>query len=289
MANLQIELEKQLLTIKNQELIASGDSNFDSCTFIFDELWDGFTKTAVFYQDKSNAQYTVLESDDTCMIPTAAMARAGRMYIGVFGIKDTAVVTSTLATVDIMEGAISGDTVSTEPTDDVFLAIIAQYQRIAGLMGSYNTMAEELRQECTALMQKVDGSITEQNEILQTLGAFDVIALEYRMSAMEMTLSGYESQIQSEVEKMDNLLTEIRESAFLIRDAEVGFNDDLECIMEDERVTKDSIVNAYFDAISVESALNVAIYVESFDGYIRFSTTTKFKETLNCTIEVRRY
>lgn len=289
MANLQIELEKQLLTIKNQELIASGDSNFDSCTFIFDELWEGFTKTAVFYQNKSNVQYTVLESDDTCMIPTAAMARAGRMYIGVFGIKDTAVVTSTLATIDIMEGAISGDTVSTEPTDDVFLAIIAQYQRIASLMSSYNTMAEELRQECSALMQTVDDSINEQNKILQTLGAFDVIELEYRMSAMEMTLSGYGAQIQSEVETMDNLLTEIRNSAFLIRDVEVEFNDDLECIIEDERVTEDSIVNAYFDAISVESALNVAIYVESFDGYIRFSTTTKFKETLNCTIEVRRY
>lgn len=289
MANLQIELEKQLLTIKNQELIASGDSNFDSCTFTFDESWDGFTKTAVFYQDKSNVQYTVLESDDTCMIPTAAMARAGRMYIGVFGIKDTAVVTSTLATVDIMEGAISGDTVSTEPTDDVFLAIIAQYQRIASLMGSYNDMAEELRKECTDLMQEVNDSITRQNEILQTLGAFGVIELEYRMSAMEMTLSGYGAQIQSEVETMDNLLTEIRNSAYLIRDVEVEFNDDLECIIEDERVTKDSIVNAYFDAISVESALNVAIYVESFDGYIRFSTTTKFKETLNCTIEVRRY
>lgn len=289
MANLQIELEKQLLTIKNQELIASGDSNFDSCTFTFDELWDGFTKTAVFYQDKSNVQYTVLESDDTCMIPTAAMARAGRMYIGVFGIKDTAVVTSTLATVDIMEGAISGDTVSTEPTDDVFLAIIAQYQRIASLMGSYNNMAEELRQECTALMQQVEDSITEQNEILQTLGAFDVIELEYRMSAMELTLSGYGEQITSEVKTMDELLTEIRNSSFLIRDVEVEFNDDLECIIEDERVTESSIVNAYFDAISVESALNVAIYVESFDGYIRFSTTTKFKETLNCTIEVRRY
>lgn len=289
MANLQIELEKQLLKIKNQELIASGDSNFDSCTFTFDELWNGFTKTAVFYQDKSNVQYTVLESDNTCMIPTAAMARAGRMYIGVFGIKDTAVLSSTLATIDIMEGAISGDTVSTEPTDDVFLAIIAQYQRIASLMGSYNNMAEELKQECTALMQQVEASITEQNAILQTLGAFDVTELEYRMSAMEITLAGYGEQIASEVQTMDNLLTEIRNSAFIIRDVEVEFNDDLECIIDDERVTEDSIVNAYFDAISVESALNVAIYVESFDGYIRFSTTTKFKETLNCTIEVRRY
>ena len=79
MAQIQILLEKQLLTIQNTEIIASGDSNFDSCKFAFDDSWDGFTKTAVFYQDKSNVQYAVLSNDDTCIIPAAAMARAGRM------------------------------------------------------------------------------------------------------------------------------------------------------------------------------------------------------------------
>ena len=88
------------------EIIASGDSNFDSCEFTFDKTWDGFVKTAVFYQEKTNVQYVVLGNDDTCMIPAAAMAKAKRMYIGVFGIKGTAVITSTLGTIDIIEGAI---------------------------------------------------------------------------------------------------------------------------------------------------------------------------------------
>ena len=157
MAQIKLLLEKQLLTIQNQEIIASGDSNFDSCKFIFDESWDGFTKTGVFYQDQANVQYAVLGNDDTCMIPAAAMARAGRMYIGVFGIKDTAVVTSTLCTIDIKEGAISGGNVSTEPTDDVFLAIIAQYQRIADLMGQYEKTAAQF-----------NTVMTEQNNILET-------------------------------------------------------------------------------------------------------------------------
>lgn len=108
MAQIKLLLAKQLLIIQNAEIIASGDSNFDSCKFLFDETWEGFTKTGVFYQDKTNVQYAVLGSDDTCMIPAAAMAKAGRMYIGVFGIKDTAVVTSTLVNIDIKEGAISG-------------------------------------------------------------------------------------------------------------------------------------------------------------------------------------
>ncbi len=282
MAELHIELEKQLLTLKDQEIISSGNSNFDHCVFIFDNSWSGFVKTAVFYQDKRNVQYMVLDNDNACMIPAAAMTKAGRMYIGVFGIKDTTVLTSSLAYIDIVEGAISGDAVSTEPTDDVFLAIIAQYQRISNQMNDYNRNVEALRSECTELMQEVRDAVSYQDEILQSLSAFDVIELELRMSNMEMTLDGYGDRINSTLDRIEN-------SAFLIRDVEVMFDDDMQCIINDERVTEESVVNVYFDAISVESVLHVAVYVESFSGYVKFSTTTKFSESLRCTIEVRRY
>ena len=52
MAQIEIKLEKQLLTIQNREVISSGDVNYDSCRFEFDESWEGYIKTAVFYQEK---------------------------------------------------------------------------------------------------------------------------------------------------------------------------------------------------------------------------------------------
>ncbi len=52
MANLDMVLEKQLLTLRNREIISSGDVNVDSCRFVFDGEWEGYTKTAVFYQDR---------------------------------------------------------------------------------------------------------------------------------------------------------------------------------------------------------------------------------------------
>ena len=52
MAQIRLVLEKQLLTIQNREIISSGDSNYDTCILTFDKSWEGFTKTAVFYQDK---------------------------------------------------------------------------------------------------------------------------------------------------------------------------------------------------------------------------------------------
>lgn len=266
MARLQIELEKQLMTLKNQEIIASGDSNFDSCIFAFDASWNGFVKTAVFYQDKANVQYVVLENDNTCMVPAAAMARAGRMYIGVFGIKDTAVLTSTLVTVDIKEGAISGDTVSTEPTDDVFLAIIAQYQRIAEMMRKYEETAAQFIE-----------TIEEQNRILETLNAFDVMELNERLDTIEERMISY-----------TNLAQELIDREIIIRDVSIQFVEGV-CDIENEAITEDSLCDLYFDEYSYEIAANALIMVSSYDGYARITSSVNIAEKLKANLLIRRY
>lgn len=266
MAKLYFELEKQLLTLKNQEIIASGDSNFDSGEFVFDQSWDGFVKTAVFYQDKNNAQYVVLENDDSCVIPAAAMAKAGRMYIGVFGIKDTAVVTSTLVAVDIMKGAISGDTVSTEPTDDVFLAIIAQYQRIAELMRQYEETAEQFNL-----------NIREQNEILETLNAFDVTEIAERLDMIEDRMISY-----------NNLAQALIDREVIVRDVPVKFVDGV-CEIENGLVTAGSLCDVYFDEYSYELAAHALIMVSSYDGYIKITTSKDIDEELKADILIRGY
>lgn len=278
MAQINVLLEKQLLTIQDREVISSGDANYDMCLFTFDSTWEGFTKTAVFYQDKASVQYAVLGSDGACTVPAAAMAREGKMYIGVFGIKDSAVLTSTLDTIEIERGAISGDNVSTEPTDDVFLAIISKYQSILDNIASQNAKLDE----ANAILQA-------QMELLEKVNAFEIEPLEQRLSAMEITLGRYGETISEEHEKVESMLTRIQDSSFLIRDVQVQFDEDNEYRLEDGRVDEGCIVNAYFDVISAESILGSVIYVESFDGYILFSTTTRPKEPLNCTIEVRRY
>ncbi|MBD5550486.1 MAG: hypothetical protein HDQ96_04820 [Lachnospiraceae bacterium] len=265
MAQIKLLLEKQLLTIQNQEIISSGDSNFDSCKFTFDESWDGFTKTGVFYQDKANVQYAVLGKDDTCVIPAAAMARAGRMYIGVFGIKDTAVVTSTLEFIDIKEGAISGDNVSTEPTDDVFLAIVAQYQRIADLMYKYETTAAQF-----------NATMAEQNSILETLNAFDVEEISRKLDLIEDRMINY-----------TNLAKEIQEREIIIRDVPVKFVNKV-CRIENDAITVDSLCDVYFDEYSFEIASNALIMPVSYDGYIELTSSIDIADELTANILVRR-
>ncbi|GFI18883.1 hypothetical protein IMSAG249_02237 [Lachnospiraceae bacterium] len=265
MAQINILLEKQLLTIQNMEIIASGDSNFDSCEFTFDKTWDGFVKTAVFYQEKTNVQYVVLGNDDTCMIPAAAMAKAKRMYIGVFGIKGTAVITSTLGTVDIREGAISGGNISTEPADDVFLAIIAQYQRIVEMMAQYESTAEQFNIQ-----------MAEQNRILETLNAFDVVEIRQQLDIIEERMISY-----------TDLANEIMSREIVIRDVPVKFIDKV-CRVENEVITAESLCDVYFDEFSYETAAKALILPVSFDGYIELTSSIDITEELNASILIRR-
>ena len=108
MAQIEIKLEKQLLTIQNREVISSGDVNYDSCRFEFDESWEGYIKTAVFYQEKQKVYYAVLDKEDKCFIPAPAMAKASPLYIGVFGVKGNKILTSSMDSIPIVEGAVSG-------------------------------------------------------------------------------------------------------------------------------------------------------------------------------------
>lgn len=278
MAVLNLKLKEQLLELQNEEILASGGVKVDRCSFIFDEAWDGYTCTGVFYQDKNSVQYAVLENDNSCEIPPAARAKEGRMYIGVFGTKGSKILTSTLVFVDINEGSISGENVSTEPTDDVFVAIIAQYQAIMDMVAEQNLKLEEANQ-----------ILKEQTELLEKLNVFEVEALENRMSKMEMTLDGYGRVIAEEHQAVNDKLQEIEDKSFLIKNVNVVFDENNQFRLDDERITEESVVNAYFGVIEVEDLLKNNIYVESFNGYVLFTAGAAIEGSHICTLEVRGY
>ncbi len=266
MAQINILLEKQLLTIQNREIIASGDSNYDSCVFTFDETWEGFAKTAVFYQDKTSVQYAVLDKDDRCIIPSAAMNKEGKMYIGVFGIKETAVLTSTLEYIEIAEGSISGDNISTEPTDDVFLSIIAQYQRVIEMMRKYEIAAGE-----------INTHIVEQNKLLETLNAFDVTEIKQQLELIEDRMLSY-----------SNIAKEVLERELLLRDVIIKFTNRV-CIIRNEYITETSLCDVYFDEYSYEIASNILITAVTFNGYMELTSSGDINEELIANILIRRY
>lgn len=284
MAQIEIILEKQLLTIQNREVISSGDINYDSCRFTFDEAWTDYIKTAVFYQNRKQIYYAVLDKENKCFIPAPALAKASPLYIGVFGVRGNKVITSTMDSISIVEGAVSGTELDLEPSDTVFAALVAYYQVILDTVAEQNAILERANAEYAEAYKVLE----DQNAWLRELGAFEIEPLENRMSDMEITLAGYGEVIKAEKEAVDQTLDQIRAQSFVLRNITVELDENNEFRIDDERVNGNCLCTAYFDAIHVEQTIGHAVFVESHDGYIKIISTTKFSEPLICTIEVRR-
>ena len=266
METLKIQVKGQLLTVLTQDIIASGDINIDRCEFSFNKDWQGYVKTGVFYQDKSNVQYAVLDEDNTCVIPAAAMAKEGDLHIGVFGINGPALLTSTVGIHFIKEGAISGADISTDPSDDVFLAIIAQYQRIAELMHKYQETAQQFINE-----------MNKQNKILETLNAFDVVEIKERLDIIEGKIIEYNDQVKHLIDR-----------EIIIRDVPIRFVDGV-CEIQNDIITSKSLCDVYFDEYSFEYASKSLILVSSYDGYICITSSVPIDEDLTASILIRGY
>lgn len=85
----RLEIEKDTYT-------TGGSVNYDSCSFVFDNTWDGFTKTAVFGFGSSD--YTRVDLDDNeCKIPAICIQDEGLIKIGVYGVNSEGVVVTTNA------------------------------------------------------------------------------------------------------------------------------------------------------------------------------------------------
>lgn len=91
---IKLAVEGNRLKITEDSITTGGSMNYDRCEFTFDEGWEGFTKTAVFSNDGAE-NYRVAIENNTCIIPSPCIERAGILQIGVFGIGDDDIVITT--------------------------------------------------------------------------------------------------------------------------------------------------------------------------------------------------
>ena len=119
----------QTIQLVNLPLIASGSEGAISIECDFDELWDGYGKTAVFYRDKSEV-YHVLLVGDAVTVPAEVLTDEGFFYFGIFGKADNTRTTEMLR-VTVKQGAITAATAEpAEPTPDIYMQLMANYGRM---------------------------------------------------------------------------------------------------------------------------------------------------------------
>lgn len=127
---IKAQVEDQNLIITNLPKLASGGYNETVVEFTFGPLWDGFTKTAVFYTDKSRVYYIFIE-DDKAVVPHEVLANEGILHFGVFGYSTDQARTTEVVRLAVVEGAITDTTaIHLDPTPDVYQQMVLIAARI---------------------------------------------------------------------------------------------------------------------------------------------------------------
>lgn len=128
MTTIKLKVIDENIEFTSSPPVYSGDVNTISTLFEFGENWEGFTKTAVFYREIENPYRQVLK-DDECFVPHEVMMTAGRIYIGVFGVKDDKVKTSEVVFYDIGTGVMTFGSIP-EPSDEIWQQILDELGNI---------------------------------------------------------------------------------------------------------------------------------------------------------------
>lgn len=116
----------QTLQLTNSPVLASGGVKVDRINFSFCPLWEGLTKTAVFYRSTEEV-YHVLLSGDSCTIPAEVLVSPGVLYIGVMGVDSNGVTRPTAVLPYVVrQGAITEGVEPAEPTPDIYEQILAE-------------------------------------------------------------------------------------------------------------------------------------------------------------------
>lgn len=118
----------QTIQLTNTPKLASG--NVDTVQIIFDfcPLWDGMTKTAVFYRTEAQVFHVLLEGN-AATVPPEVMDEAGTFFFGVFGTGNDGQTRPTEALpLSVCQGALTTATAVPDPTPDIYTQIIQMVQ-----------------------------------------------------------------------------------------------------------------------------------------------------------------
>lgn len=275
MATVLLKLEKQLLTVQNREIISAGDINVDKCKFEFDSYWNGYARTAVFYRQKDKTSFAMLNNTGECIIPAEVLTVPGTLYIGVFGTKDASILTSTVETIELLEGSVSGTDIDMEPSQSIFLSIVAQYQAMNEKMVKYVSLMEETQITVTEFQEYINGIVEQQNSILNTLNAFEVLQFTQEIETVKMDNNAIKQELE-----------DFRLRSFTIPNATIMFTNN-RYIIEDSRIAEDSLIDVFYSNDSFNAATEANIIAESKAGFIQFLCDKAPTLPLSASIVVR--
>lgn len=176
MALLEVQCKNQSLEwVQDPAEMHAGNIKIDSVAFNFCELWDGFTKTAVFYRDKNKVINVLLDETNACEIPPELTEDKGLIYIGVFGIKGECRRTTAVKSFYLKEGILT-DGKPSEPTPDIYQQIINLYAEAKETATRAETTAKDAEEKAQNAVDIANAAKAEtQAYVDKKIGAWRLI------------------------------------------------------------------------------------------------------------------
>lgn len=189
MSEIILKCINHVMTTVNTPDITAGAVEYDTVRFEFCPNWNGYTKTAVFYRSEDEVYYQMLDSENRCTIPKEVLQSKGKIRIGVFGVMSNKTLTSSVVTYNVLEGAITENLTSSDPTPDIY----------AQLVSKYNDLVVEIDVERKRIDEIVSGGTADANAEL----------IDIRVDVKGQTHNSAGSAVRNQVNTLSSDIEEI--------------------------------------------------------------------------------
>lgn len=168
MSVIYANVNDQVLRITEAPILASGGKGETKVKFTFCEKWDGFYKTATFEKGEDVAVQMPLNGNDICEVPWEVYDEPGEFLLGVFGVRDDIIRTTTKVKYKVRQGASRTGSAGSEPnpTPGVYEQIMAD---IAAIRSEQEGFIEEVEDTVSAAVEATNHAADNANKIAQEL------------------------------------------------------------------------------------------------------------------------
>ena len=127
MTNIILTAKDQHLSVSSKPVLAAGDVNSVVLSVDFSKEWNDYTKSAVFFTSNNDTPYEMILVNNECIVHKEVLAESGILYIGIRGVFNEKVKTSTLVKYRLKDGAPAGTGTEVEPTASAYQEILTAY------------------------------------------------------------------------------------------------------------------------------------------------------------------
>ena len=169
MSVIKVNCIDQALAFENTPVIASGGLE-DYVSFTFCELWEDYTRTAVFWRNEADAYHVLMGRENICQLPPEVTGDDGIIYFGVFGVNgDGKQRTSNVLTYRIEKGAITVASAPSDPTPDIYTQLLAMERDfenhivklvVNGMVPDNSLTTHKLKNGSVTTAKIADGAVT---------------------------------------------------------------------------------------------------------------------------------